>query len=151
MTNDTEDAIVSLLVMLDLMQCPGRVRIGHGGHGFLHRRERRSEREHGNGNRNHGRRSSARAALRDAPMRRRVSGDVEELLVLALAVLSRSSNRSCLCLSHEDGMYTIDVIVFGGNGKTIELVERGQARTLGHALRLVLWRLSKARVGDSPS
>lgn len=35
MTNDTEDAIVSLLVMLDLMKCPGRVRIGHGGHGFL--------------------------------------------------------------------------------------------------------------------
>lgn len=82
-------------------------------------------------------------------MRRRAVTDVEELLVLALSVLSRSSNRSCLCLSHEDGNYVVDVIVFGGNGKTIELVERGQARTLGHALKLVLWRLSQARVGAS--
>lgn len=35
MTNDTENAIVSLLVLLDLMRCPGRVRIGHGGSGFM--------------------------------------------------------------------------------------------------------------------
>lgn len=31
----TESAIVSLLVLLDLMKCPGRVRIGHGGHGYM--------------------------------------------------------------------------------------------------------------------
>lgn len=35
MNNDTEDTLVSLLVLLDLMKCPGRVRIGHGGHGYM--------------------------------------------------------------------------------------------------------------------
>lgn len=84
-------------------------------------------------------------------MRRRPVTDVEELLVLALMVLSRSSNRSCLCLAHEDGQYVVDVLVFSGDGKKIELVQRGEGRTLGQALRVVLWRLSKAQVGDTPS
>lgn len=79
-------------------------------------------------------------------MRRGVT-DVEELLVLALMVLSRSTNRSCLCLAHEDGQYVVDVLVFSGDGQKIELVQRGEGRTLGHALRMVLWRLSQARVG----
>lgn len=35
MNDDTEDAVVSLLVLLDLMRCPGRVRIGHGGSGYM--------------------------------------------------------------------------------------------------------------------
>lgn len=82
-------------------------------------------------------------------MRRRAVTDVEELLVLALMVLSRSSNRSCLCLAHEDGHYVVDVILFGGSGTTIELVERGTGSTLSRALRVVLWRLSQAKVGDS--
>lgn len=84
-------------------------------------------------------------------MRRRAVNDVEELLVLALMVLSRSSMRSCLCLAHEDGQYVVDVLVFSGDGKKIELVQRGEGKTVGQALRVVLWRLSKARVGDSPS
>lgn len=33
--DETEGAIVSLLVLLDLMRCPGRVRIGHGGSGYM--------------------------------------------------------------------------------------------------------------------
>lgn len=33
--DETEDAIVSLLVLLDLMRCPGRVRIGRGGSGYM--------------------------------------------------------------------------------------------------------------------
>ncbi len=71
--------------------------------------------------------------------------------MLALMVLSRSSNRSCLCLAHEDGQYVVDVLVFSGDGQKIELVQRGEGKTVGQALRVVLWRLSKARVGDSPS
>lgn len=35
MNDETEGAIVSLLVLLDLMKCPGRVRIGHGGSGYM--------------------------------------------------------------------------------------------------------------------
>lgn len=35
MSDDTESAVVSLLLLLDLMKCPGRVRLGHGGRGFM--------------------------------------------------------------------------------------------------------------------
>lgn len=35
MNDDTEGAIVSLLVLLDLMKCPGRVRIGHSQQGYM--------------------------------------------------------------------------------------------------------------------
>lgn len=35
MSDDTETAVVSLLVLLDLMKCPGRVRIGHSRQGYM--------------------------------------------------------------------------------------------------------------------
>lgn len=54
-------------------------------------------------------------------------------------------------MAHEDGQYVVDVIVFGGSGKTIELVQRGEGKTLGQALRVVLWRLSQAKVGATLS
>ncbi|MBE7480628.1 MAG: hypothetical protein HS104_11685 [Polyangiaceae bacterium] len=35
MNDDTEGAVVSLLVLLDLMKCPGRIRIGHSRQGYM--------------------------------------------------------------------------------------------------------------------